>query len=167
MKPKLLLAIILLITTGSAFSQNPDSTIILHEGKLTYVQHSYRVQSLESTILKGRHYQDQYVTSFPDYEARKRIFRTVFSKKRATELNEYRLGFTFYFDGITKKLVYMYCLLLDDNKLRLTLDELDRLEKAFKSLDYKFSSVKDKPIIDWFAIYAIAISFDKLYNDSE
>ncbi len=178
MKTRLLLFIVLLLAAGSAFSQNPKM-IMLREGKLAYVMElsmfSYNnkmdtlwlVQSLESTKLKGRYYRDQYVTSFPDYEARKRIFRTVFSKKRATELGKYRMAFTFYFDGITKKCAYMKCMLLDNHKLRLTLDELDRLEKAFKALNYDFSIVRDKSIIDWFINYAIAMSFDKLYDSSE
>lgn len=61
----------------------------------------------------------------------------------------------------------MKCMLLDNHKLRLTLDELDRLEKAFKALNYDFSIVRDKSIIDWFINYAIAMSFDKLYDSSE
>lgn len=84
MKSMLVLVIGLLMTTSSAFSQNSDSKVILREGKLTYVMElsvtSYKdkmdtlrfVQSLESTKLKGQCYQDQYVTCFPDYEARKK-----------------------------------------------------------------------------------------------
>lgn len=97
----------------------------------------------------------------------KRIFRTVFSKKRATELGKYRMGFTFYFDGITKKFAYMSCMVLDKAKLRLTLDELDRLEKAFKALNYDFSIVIDKPIIDWFTSCTMVMCFDRLHNDNK
>lgn len=178
MKTRLLSFIVLLLTVGSAFSQNPNM-VMLREGKLLYVMELSMiscnnkmdtlrfVQSLESTKLKGRSYRDQYVTSFPDYEARKRIFRTVFSKKRATELGKYRINFTFYFDGITKKFAYIRCMLLDDHKLCLTLDELNRLEKAFRALNYDFSTAGDKSIIDWFINYDIVMRFDRLYNDNK
>lgn len=179
MKSMFVLVIGLLMTTSSAFSQDSDYKLILREGKLLYVMELSMIscnnkmdtlrfiQSLESTKLKGRSYRDQYVTSFPDYEARKRIFRTVFSKKRATELGKYRINFTFYFDGITKKFVYMRCMLLDDHKLCLTLDELNRLEKAFRALNYDFSTTGDKSIIDCFINYDIVMRFDRLYSDNK
>ena len=96
MKTRILLVIVFLMGTVSAFAQDT-----LRQGNLTYVEDSRGfVRSVESTkLVIEDNYLDAYISNMPASKADvKRIFRTIFSKTRAEELgkSKYRVMCFFY-----------------------------------------------------------------------
>ena len=163
MKTKaLLLVLALFMCTTSAFSQEYK---YFREGNLTYVQDCNEfIHSLASTKLHIQSYRSQRV-EFLSAEVRDSIFRTVITKERAKELKDYRIPIFFTFDGSKEQLAYLR-FTLNNNELKLKLDEMDRLEKAFKKLKYKFYFLNDeRKLTDSHICFSTWIVFDKLYND--
>ena len=106
MKIKILLVIVFLIGTISAFSQDT-----LRQGNLTYVEDSRGfVRSVESTkLVVEDNYLDAYISNMPASKADvKKIFRTIFSKTRAEELGKlkYQIHCIFLFNCIKQQLCY-------------------------------------------------------------
>jgi len=159
MKTKTLLVIIFLMSTFSTFAQRT----IMREGNLTYVSKiEGLVQSLESTNAVGESYMEVHIT--PPLEEVQKMYRTIFSKERAAELIDYRFVCLLQFNTVTQELNHVVFLSLGDRKLRLTLKELNRLEKGYKSLKYKFQVVNDG-IVKCFRSYSLPIIFKRIYDD--
>lgn len=158
MKTRILLVIVFLMGTVSAFAQDT-----LREGNLIYVTDvNGFTQSLESTKIKGESYVEVHIT--PPLEEVEKMYRTIFSKERAAELIDYRFVCLLQFNTVTQELNHVVFLSLGDRKLRLTLDELNRLEKGYKSLKYKFQVVNDG-IVKCFRSYSLPIIFKRIYDD--
>ena len=163
MRTKNLLAIILLFNAVSAFSQT-----ILKEGDLTYIMDSNgTIQSKESIGLTKESYYEIYINGFPRYPMdAKKVFRTIFSKERALELgkNKYRISCDLQFDGIKQRLCYISFRNIDGIDMPLTLNELYKVEKIFKSFKYTYT-VTYKTKIDRFTNVHYLIDFISLYKD--
>jgi hypothetical protein len=163
MKTKaLLLVLVLFMCTTSAFSQEYK---YFREGNLTYVQdyHGF-ISSLASTKMQVQSYMSQEI-QIPPKSVQDSIIKTVITKVRAKELKNYRIWIYFHFDGVKGQLAYISAYNKKDG-LKLKLEELDRLEKAFKKLKYNFTiNGRNRKIIPTSVVYANLYRFDKLYED--
>ncbi|NLI37368.1 MAG: hypothetical protein GX416_12775 [Bacteroidales bacterium] len=158
MKIKILLVIVFLMGTVSVFAQDT-----LREGNLVYVTDINGVtQSLESTKIKGESYVEAHLTISSGTDLRK-MYQKIFSKERATELSDYVLICLVQFNAITQKISHVVFSPLD-NKMRLTLTELKRLEMGFKSLKYNYWIVNNTKV-DEFSLFTIPIKFRRIYGE--
>ena len=121
----------------SVFSQDT-----IREGNLIYVRdHRGIVQSLSSTKIEKESCVEAYITGLPwdKKELNNLLYKTIFSKSRATELgkSKYVIRCTLNFDVIKKQLCFV-SFNVGKEKLLLTLDELKRIEDKFKAVKYNY-----------------------------
>ena len=158
MKIKILLVIVFLMSTLSAFAQDT-----LREGNLIYVIDINGVtQSLESTRIKEESYVEAHLTFSSETDLRK-MYQKIFSKERAAELSDYVLICLVQFNAISQRISHVVFSPLD-NKMRLTLTELKRLEIGLKSLKYNYWIVNNTKV-DQFSLFTVPIKFRRIYDD--
>ena len=159
MKTKTLWVIVFLMGTLSVFAQDT-----LREGNLIYVTDvNGFTQSLESTKIKGESFREVNITVSSEANLW-RMYQNVFSRERAAELSGSVLLCFVRFNAITQKMSHIRFVFLD-KKMRLTLAELKRLERGFKSLKYNFR-VDNNTKVDEFSVFTVPIKFKRIYDDN-
>lgn len=166
MKTKFLFLLSFLLLATNVFSQEKQDTIMLRDGNLTFIQVDGCIESLENSKINRKiptHY--KVALQSPTDEMLRDMFRTIFTKERAAELGNYSIGCFFYFSSIDKKVISVrFRFRRDNEQLLLTLQELDKLEKAFKSLKLEVL-VLDDMMFYTATCYRVPITFNRLYKD--
>jgi len=145
--------------------------IEVRQGNLTYLKiDNNRYEPLNTKALE---YTGKSYEHFLDFSSREHykntiipLIRSVFTEERAKQLAKLKLYCAIAFSPVENKMLHFSFLMMgqDNEEFPLKLDELDKLEKTFRSETKLIQFQGRGKIVDHGERYNIAIRFDSLYE---
>ncbi|MPM06765.1 hypothetical protein SDC9_53068 [bioreactor metagenome] len=169
----LVLCCLLFVNSDNCYAQKAFSPstkyerTILKEGNLVYVQkENGRILRLEVENIK---FDDLSLDLEVDAQSfdkmnSQELYRNVFSKERAKELENHRLICHLHFNGKSKKMQYVSFVWLGEGEFPFKLSELKKLEDIFVNYPYKMKPI-DKPQTRRYLSWTCPVIFKNIYKN--
>ena len=141
---------------------------VFTEGDLVYVQDEDGfIFRLEAENMKGGGLSPNFGIdpgSFDKMNSQE-LYRTIFSKERAKELEHNRLSCLLYFNVETKSVEYVSFVWKGEGKFPFKLSELKKMEDAFMNYPYKIIEPIEKFNRKGYLFWSCPVIFKKMYTN--
>ena len=141
---------------------------VFTEGDLVYVQDEDGfIYRLEAEYMKGGGLSPNFGIdpgSFDKMNSQE-LYRTIFSKERAKELEHNRLSCLLYFNVETKRVEYVSFVWRGEGKFPFKLSELKKMEDAFMNYPYKIIEPIEKFNRKGYLFWSCPVIFKKMYTN--